>query len=74
VGVGNKQLARLLLKGRRSLVRSQPRSAPPPQTRPTHPPVTAGVVGVYCMDHGGVGAVADAWKKIRGRDGGFISG
>ncbi|KIY98251.1 hypothetical protein MNEG_9711 [Monoraphidium neglectum] len=35
-----------------------------------------GVLGVYCLDHGGVGALRDLWDNIRGSGGGggFIAG
>jgi hypothetical protein len=37
---------------------------------------TTGVLGVYCLDHGGVGALRDLWDNIRGSGGGggFIAG
>ncbi|KAI8469503.1 MAG: hypothetical protein J3K34DRAFT_423440 [Monoraphidium minutum] len=33
-----------------------------------------GVAGVYCIDHGGLEGLKDAWDRIRGNGGGFISG
>jgi hypothetical protein len=33
-----------------------------------------GVAGVYAKDHGGVGALGDLVRSVRGRNGGFISG